>query len=185
MKNLLEKLFHLKENKTDFKTEVIAGITTFMTMAYILAINPRMLGDAGMDGNAVLLATCIASALGTLLMALMANLPFALSAGMGLNAFFAYTVVNTMGYSWQIALLAVFIEGIIFILLSVTNVREAVFNAIPISLKKAVSAGIGVYIAFIGLQNCGLCVNEDSTLVTIIRFPDISPQRVFPHCWHW
>lgn len=172
MKNLLEKLFHLKENKTDFKTEVIAGITTFMTMAYILAINPRMLGDAGMDGNAVLLATCIASALGTLLMAFMANLPFALSAGMGLNAFFAYTVVNTMGYSWQVALLAVFIEGIIFILLSVTNVREAVFNAIPISLKKAVSAGIGVYIAFIGLQNCGLCVNEDSTLVTIIRFPE-------------
>lgn len=172
MKQLLDKLFHLKDNKTDIKTEVIAGITTFMTMAYILAVNPSILGDAGMDPTAVLLATCLASVLGTVCMGLMANLPFALSAGMGLNAFFAYTVVNTMGYSWQLALLAVFIEGIIFILLSVTNVREAVFNAIPMTLKKAVSVGIGVYIAFIGLQNCGLCVNEDSTLVTLIRFPE-------------
>lgn len=172
MKNLLEKIFHLKQNKTDIKTEVIAGITTFMTMAYILAVNPNILGAAGMDPTAVLLATCLASVLGTVCMGLMANLPFALSAGMGLNAFFAYTVVQTMGYTWQVALLAVFIEGIIFIVLSVTNVREAVFNAIPMTLKKAVSVGIGIYIAFIGLQNCGLCVNEDSTLVTLIRFPE-------------
>lgn len=167
---MLEKLFKLKENKTDVKTEVMAGITTFMTMAYILAINPSILGDAGMDQTAVLLATCIASVIGTVCMGLMANLPFVLSAGMGLNAFMAYTVVKGYGYSWQVALLAVFIEGIVFIVLSLTNVREAIFNAIPVVLKKAVSVGIGLYIAFIGLQNSGLCVNSDSTLVTITGF---------------
>ena len=128
---MLNKFFKLKENNTNVKTEITAGLTTFMTMAYILAVNPSILSDAGMDPTAVLLATCIASFIGTACMALMANLPFALSAGMGLNAYMAYTVVQGFGYSWQVALLAVFVEGIIFIVLSLTNVREAIFNAIP------------------------------------------------------
>ena len=149
----------------------MAGITTFMTMAYILAVNPSILGDAGMDTTAVLLATAIASFLGTVCMAFMANLPFALSAGMGLNAFLAYTVVLGYGYSWQVALLAVFFEGIVFIVLSLTNVREAIFNAIPLNLKRGVSVGIGLFIAFIGLQNAGLCV-DSSTLVTITSFTE-------------
>lgn len=166
---MLNKLFKLKENNTTVRTEIVAGITTFMTMAYILAVNPSILGDAGMDPTAVLLATCLASFIGTACMALMANYPFALSAGMGLNAFFAYTVVLGFGYSWQIALLAVFIEGLIFILLSLTNVREAIFNSIPLSLKHAVSVGIGLFIAFIGLQNAKLCV-DSSTLVSLISF---------------
>ena len=169
---MFEKVFKLKENNTNVKTEVMAGITTFMTMAYILAVNPSILGDAGMNSTAVLLATCIASFLGTALMALLANYPFALSAGMGLNAYMAYTVVGAMGYSWQVALLAVFIEGIIFIILSLTNVREAIFNAIPMQLKNAVSVGIGLFIAFIGLQNAGLTVGNASTLVTITSFTD-------------
>lgn len=168
---MLNKLFKLKENNTNVKTEVVAGITTFMTMAYILAVNPSILADAGMDATAVLLATCLASFVGTALMALLANLPFALSAGMGLNAFMAYTVVGTLGYSWQVALFAVFIEGIIFIVLSLTNVREAIFNAIPLELKNAVSIGIGLFIAFIGLQNAGLSV-DSSTLVTIVDFTE-------------
>lgn len=166
---MLEKLFKLQENNTSVKTEVLAGITTFMTMAYILAINPSVLSDTGMDKQAVLIATCLVSFIGTMLMALLANLPFALSAGMGLNVYFAYTVCGKMGYPWQTALFAVFIEGIIFIVLSVTNVREAVFDAIPLNLKKAVSAGIGLYITFIGLQNAGLAV-DSSTLVTITDF---------------
>lgn len=167
---MLEKIFKLKENKTDVKTEITAGITTFMTMAYILAVNPAMLSEAGMDSTAVLLATCIASFIGTACMAFMANLPFALSAGMGLNAFFTYTIVLGFGYSWQIALFAVFIEGIIFIILSLTNVREAIFNAIPLSLKHGVSVGIGLFIAFIGLQNAGLSVANLSTLVSLVNF---------------
>ncbi|MGN1417004.1 MAG: NCS2 family permease [Oscillospiraceae bacterium] len=169
---MFEKVFRLKENKTNVKTEITAGITTFMTMAYILAVNPGILGDAGMDPTAVLLATCLASFIGTACMAFMANLPFALSAGMGLNAFFAYTVVLGFGYSWQTALMAVFIEGIIFIILSLTNVREAIFNAIPYSLKTAVSVGIGLFIAFIGLQNAGLTVDNSATLVSIVSFTD-------------
>ena len=169
---MLDKLFKLKEKGTNVKTEVIAGITTFMTMAYILAVNPSILGDAGMDPTAVLLATAIASFVGTACMALMANLPFVLSAGMGLNAYLAYTVVIGMGYSWQLALLAVFVEGLIFIVLSLTNVREAIFNAIPLTLKRGVSVGIGIFIAFIGLQNAGLVVNNDSTLVSIISFTE-------------
>lgn len=169
---MLERVFKLKQNNTNVKTELAAGLTTFMTMAYILAVNPSILADAGMDPTAVLLATCIASFIGTLLMALMANLPFALSAGMGLNAYFAYTVVGTLGYSWQVALLAVFIEGIIFVVLSLTKVREAIFNAIPMSLKNAVSVGIGIYIAFIGLQSAGVCVNNESTLVSMIMFTE-------------
>ena len=169
---MLEKVFKLKENNTNVRTEITAGITTFMTMAYILAVNPSILGASGMDSTAVLLATCIASFIGTACMALMANMPFALSAGMGLNAYFTYTVVQGFGYSWQVALLAVFIEGIIFILLSLTNVREAIFNAIPLSLKHAVSVGIGLFIAFIGLQNAGITVNNESTLVSIVSFTD-------------
>lgn len=166
---MLEKLFKLKENNTSVRTEVVAGITTFMTMAYILAVNPSILGETGMDSTAVLLATCLASFIGTLCMAMFANLPFALSAGMGLNAYFAYTVVFQMGYSWQVALLAVFVEGVIFVILSLTNVREAIFDAIPLNLKKGVSVGIGIFIAFIGLQNAGLCV-DGATLVTITNF---------------
>ena len=168
---MFEKFFKLSQNRTTVKTEVMAGITTFMTMAYILAVNPSILGDAGMDPTAVLLATAISSFIGTSCMAFMANLPFALSAGMGLNAFLAYTVVLGFGYSWQVALLAVFVEGIIFIALSLTNVREAIFNAIPLNLKRGVSVGIGLFIAFIGLQNAGLCV-DSSTLVTITSFTD-------------
>lgn len=168
---MLEKLFKLSQNKTTAKTEVMAGITTFMTMAYILAVNPSILADAGMDPSAVLLATAIASFIGTCCMAFMANLPFVLSAGMGLNAYLAYTVVLGFGYSWQVALLAVFAEGIIFIILSLTNVREAIFNAIPLTLKRGVSVGIGLFIAFIGLQNAGLAVDA-STLVTITSFTE-------------
>ena len=168
---MLEKIFHLKQNHTNVKTEIMAGITTFMTMAYILAVNPDILADAGMNSTAVLLATALASFLATCCMAFMANLPFALSAGMGLNAFLAYTVVQGYGYSWQVALLAVFLEGIIFIILSLTNVREAIFNAIPLNLKRGVSVGIGLFIAFIGLQNAGLSVDA-STLVTITSFTD-------------
>ena len=144
---MLEKLFKLKDNHTSVRTEVVAGFTTFMTMAYILAVNPSILSATGMDPNAVMIATALASFVGTLLMALMANYPFALAPGMGLNAYFAYTVVIKMGYTWEIALFAVFVEGIIFIVLSLTNVREAIFNAIPGTLKAAVSVGIGLFIA--------------------------------------
>ena len=168
---MFEKVFKLKQNGTNVKTELMAGITTFMTMAYILAVNPSILADAGMDPTAVLLATAISSFIATACMAFMANLPFALSAGMGLNAYLAYTVVIGMGYSWQIALLAVFVEGLIFIGLSLTNVREAIFNAIPLNLKRGVSVGIGLFIAFIGLQNAGLVV-DSSTLVTITSFTE-------------
>ena len=168
---MFERVFKLSSHNTNVKTEVLAGLTTFMTMAYILAVNPSILGSTGMDSTAVLLATALASCLGTLCMAFLANLPFALSAGMGLNAYMAYTVVAGYGYSWQVALLAVFIEGLIFVVLSLTNVREAIFNAIPLNLKRGVSVGIGLFIAFIGLQNAGLCV-DSATLVTITSFTD-------------
>lgn len=167
---MLEKFFKLKENGTNVRTEVVAGVTTFMTMAYILAVNPSILSASGMDAQAVLIATAIASFIGTMCMALLANYPFALAPGLGLNAYFAYTVCGSMGYSWQIALFAVFVEGLIFIVLSLTNVREAIFNAIPLQLKKGVSVGIGLFIAFIGLQNAGIVVNNDSTLVSIVDF---------------
>ena len=163
----MEKFFKLKENGTDVKTEIIAGITTFMTMAYILAVNPNILKEAGMDRGAVFTATAIASFLGTALMALFANYPFALAPGMGLNAYFTYSVVLGMGYSWQTALTAVFVEGIIFIALSVTNVREAIFNAVPRNLKSAVSVGIGIFIAFIGLQNAKIVIGAGKTLVQL------------------
>lgn len=160
----LDKVFHLKENHTDVKTEMMAGVTSFMTMAYILAVNPDILSAAGMDHGAVFTATAVAAFIGTLCMALFANYPFALAPGMGLNAYFAYTVVLGMGYTWQVALTAVLAEGLIFILLSVFNVREAIFNAIPLNLKKAVSVGIGLFIAFIGLQNARIVIGG-STLV--------------------
>ena len=167
---MLEKLFKLKKNDTTVKTEVIAGLTTFMTMAYILAVNPSMLNAAGMDTNAALIATALAAFIGTLAMAFLANYPFALASGMGLNAYFAYTVCGSMGYSWQVALLAVFAEGIVFIALSLTNVREAIFNAIPLTLKHGVSAGIGLFIAFVGLQGAHLVVTSNSTLTTTVDF---------------
>jgi len=169
---MLEKMFEFKENNTNVKTEVIAGLTTFMTMAYILAVNPNLLSAAGMDPTAVLIATCLASFIGTLAMALMANYPFALAPGMGLNAYFAFTVCGNMGYDWRVALMAVFIEGIIFIVLSLTNVREAIFNAIPATLKKGVSAGIGLFIAFIGLQGAHIVVDNSSTLLSYVKFTE-------------
>lgn len=166
-------MFKLKENKTTVKTEVVAGITTFMTMAYILAVNPSILGNvngSAMNPTAVLIATCLAAFVGTLAMALLANYPFALAPGMGLNAYFSFTVCGAMGYSWKVALVAVFVEGLIFIILSLTKVREAIFNAIPATLKKGVSAGIGLFIAFIGLQGAHLVVNNDSTLLSYVDF---------------
>ena len=168
---MLERLFKISQNNSTVKTEITGGLTTFMTMAYILAVNPSVLSAAGMDPTAVLLATAIASFIGTVCMGVFANLPIALSAGMGLNGYLAYTVVMGYGYSWQVALLAVFVEGLIFIALSLTNVREAIFNAIPISLKRGVSVGIGLFIAFIGLQNAGLAV-DSATLVTITSFTE-------------
>ena len=164
---MFEKFFALSKNKTNVRTEVIAGITTFMTIAYILAVNPGILGDAGMDKSAVFTATALSAVIGTLVMALVAKLPFALAPGMGLNAFFAYTVVIGMGYSWQFALTAVFLEGIVFILLTAFNIRELIVNSIPLNMKHAVSAGIGLFIAFIGLQNAGIIVNNDVTLVQL------------------
>ena len=163
---MLEKFFKLNENGTDVRTEIVAGITTFMTMAYILAVNPNVLSATGMDHGAVFTATALASLIGTLLMALLANYPFALAPGMGLNAYFAYTVVLGMGYTWQVALTAVFVEGIVFIVLSLTNVREQIFNAIPMNLKSAVSVGIGLFIAFIGLQNAHIVIGG-ATLVEL------------------
>ena len=168
----LDKIFHLKENHTDVKTEIMAGITTFMTMAYILAVNPNILADSGMDRGAVFTATALSAFIASCLMALLSNYPFVLAPGMGLNAYFTYTVVLGMGYTWQQALSAIFAEGIIFILLSLTNVREAIFNSIPISLKHAVSVGIGLFITFIGLQNAKIVVADDSTLVNIFSFKE-------------
>lgn len=177
---MLERMFKLKENKTNVKTEVMAGITTFMTMAYILAVNPSTMtafndilgleGSARMNPNGVFMATAISSFIATLLMAFLANYPFALAPGMGLNAYFAYTVVIKMGYSWQVALTAVFIEGLIFILLSLTKVREAIFSSIPMTLKLAVSGGIGLFIAFLGLQNAGIVEDNAATLVQFHAF---------------
>lgn len=161
----LSKFFKLKEHNTDVKTEVLAGITTFMTMAYILVINPSMLADAGMDAGGVFTATALSALLACVLMAVLANYPFGLAPGMGLNAFFAYTVVLGMGKTWQFALTAVLIEGIIFILMSAFNIREAIFEAIPKNLKLAVSAGIGLFIAFLGLANTGIIVSGGGTII--------------------
>ena len=175
----LDKIFHLKENHTDVKTEVMAGITTFMTMAYILAVNPNILSASGMHRGAVFTATALSAFIATCLMALLSNYPFVLAPGMGLNAYFTYTVVLGMGYTWQQALAAVFAEGIIFILLSLTNVREAIFNSIPMNLKHAVSVGIGLFIAFIGLQNAKIVVGNDSTLVSIFSFKSSVAEGTF------
>lgn len=169
MEVFLEKIFRLREHETNVKTEIIAGITTFMTMAYILAVNPGILSASGMDAGAVFTATAVSACLGTLIMAAFSNYPFALAPGMGLNAFFAYTVVGQMGYSWQVALAAVFIEGILFIILSLTKVREAIFNCIPTALKFGVTSGIGLFIAFIGLQNAKIVV-DGPTLVALYPF---------------
>ena len=175
----LDKILHLKENHTDVKTEFMAGITTFMTMAYILAVNPNILSASGMDRGSVFTATALSAFIASCLMALLSNYPFVLAPGMGLNAYFTYTVVLGMGYTWQQALAAVFAEGIIFILLSLTNVREAIFNSIPMNLKHAVSVGIGLFIAFIGLQNAKIVVGNDSTLVSIFSFKSSVAEGTF------
>ncbi|MBN1413944.1 MAG: NCS2 family permease [Bacteroidales bacterium] len=164
---MLEKIFHLKEKNTSIRNEILGGLTTFMTMAYILAVNPQILGDAGMDRNAVFTATILSSVVAMIFMAVAANLPVALAPGMGLNAFFAYTVVTGMGYSWQTALTAVFIEGILFIIMSFFNIREAIINSIPANLKLAISVGIGLFIAFIGLKNAEIIIGDPSTLLKI------------------
>ncbi|WP_315374300.1 NCS2 family permease [uncultured Selenomonas sp.] len=178
MEKMLENVFHLKENRTTVQTELLAGLTTFMTMAYILAVNPLILSAAGMDAGSVFTATALASGISCVLMASFANLPFALSSAMGLNAFFAYTVVGQMGYSWQLALTAVLIEGLIFIALSMTNVREALFNAIPLTLKSAVTVGIGFFITFIGLQNAHVVV-AGPKLVALFSFPKAVAEGTF------
>ena len=164
---MLAKLFGFNPKDTTVKTEIMAGITTFLTMAYILAVNPNILADAGMDKGALFTTTVVVSGIATLLMSLIAKLPFALAPGMGLNAFFAYTICSILGYSWQFALTAVFIEGVIFFILSVTNLREMIVNVLPDTVKNAVGIGIGLYIAFIGLQSCGVIVNNEATLVSI------------------
>lgn len=171
----LEKTFKLKENNTSVTTEILAGITTFMTMSYILAVNPLILGDAGMDMGGVFTATALASVIAILLMAFGANYPFALSAGMGLNAFFAYSVVLGGGHTWQFALTAVFLEGLIFLAMSLFKIREAIFNAIPMTLKKAVSVGIGLFIALIGFSNSKLIVAGEGTIVTLgnLKSPEV------------
>ena len=167
-----EKQFKLKEHNTDVRTEIMAGITIFMTMGYILAVNPGMLSETGMDKGGVFTATALSAVIATLIMAFYANYPFALAPGMGLNAFFTYTVVFTMGKSWQFALTAVFLEGIIFIILSLFKVREAIFDAIPMNLKKAVSVGIGLFIALIGLTNAGIVVGGGGTIVSLGNLAD-------------
>ncbi len=163
----MKNFFRLAENKTTVKTEILAGITTFMTMAYILAVNPDILSASGMDKGAVFTATALAAMIATLVMALLAKLPFALAPGMGLNAFFAFSVCMGMGHSWQFALTAVFIEGIIFILLTAFNIRELIVNSIPLNMKHAISVGIGLFIAFIGLKNAGVIVSNEATFVTL------------------
>lgn len=169
---MLQKLFGFVPSSMTVKREVIAGITTFLTMAYILAVNPSILSDAGMDKGAVFTATVISSVLATLVMAMYAKLPFALAPGMGLNAFFAYTVVLTMGYSWQFALTAVFIEGIIFILLTLTGLRQKIVDSMPLVLRRAISPGIGFFIAFIGLKNAGIVSASPATFVTMGNLHD-------------
>ena len=169
---MLQKLFGFVPSSMTVKREVIAGITTFLTMAYILAVNPSILSDAGMDKGAVFTATVISSVLATLIMAMYAKLPFALAPGMGLNAFFAYTVVLTMGYSWQFALTAVFIEGIIFILLTLTGLRQKIVDSMPLVLRRAISPGIGFFIAFIGLKNAGIVSASPATFVTMGNLHD-------------
>lgn len=172
---MLEKLFGFNPKITTVRTEILAGVTTFLTMAYILAVNPNILSATGMDKGALFTTTILASAFATLLMAFYAKLPFALAPGMGLNAFFAYSVCLTMGYSWEFALTAVLIEGIIFIILTITNLREKIVDAIPESLKNAIGVGIGLFIAFIGLQNAGIIVKNDATLISLGKITEGAP----------
>lgn len=174
MEMFLEKQFKLKENGTNVKTEVVAGVTTFMTMAYILVVNPEILEAAGMDRGAVFTATALASAIACIAMALLANYPVALASGMGLNAYFAYVVCGSMGYSWKIALTAIFIEGIIFIILTLTRFRESMINSIPSNLKYGITVGIGLFITFIGFQNAQIIVNDDATLVALGNLKSIT-----------
>ena len=162
---MLDKLFQLKAHGTTVRTEIIAGVTTFLTMAYIIFVNPMMMADAGIDPGAAFVATCIAAAIGSLIMGLWANYPIALAPGMGLNAFFSYTVVGSMGYSWQVALGAVFISGFIFFLLSIFKIREWVINSIPLPLRSAIAAGIGLFLALIALKSAGIVVDNPATLV--------------------
>ena len=171
--SFIGRLFKLKRNRTTVRTEIVAGITTFMTMAYILAVNPNILSNAGIPRGGVFMATAVAAVIGTLLMAFMSNYPFVLAPGMGLNAFLTYGVVIGMGYSWQFALLAVFVEGLIFLALSLTPVREGIFNAIPLSLKKAVAAGIGLFICLIAMKTAGVIVDNPATLVAMVKFKDV------------
>lgn len=163
----MENFFKLKEKQTSVRTELIAGLTTFLAMAYILAVNPSVLGAAKMDTTAIFMATALSSAFASILMGLVANYPVALSAGMGVNALFAYTVCGAMGYSWQAGLASVFVSGVIFILISVTNIRKAIINAIPVQLKMAIGAGIGFFIAFVGLKNAGIIVGSEATMVSL------------------
>lgn len=165
--DFLEKRFRLSERKTDVKTELMAGFTTFMTMSYILAVNPQMLSETGMDKGGVFTASVVASIIAMVCMAFLANLPFGLAPGMGLNAFFTFTVVKTLGYTWQFALTAVFLEGIVFLILSLFKVREMIFDAIPINLKKAVSCGIGLFIALVGLVNSGIILQGEGTVLQL------------------
>ncbi|MEF1301839.1 NCS2 family permease, partial [Vibrio owensii] len=164
---MLERLFKLSENGTNVRTEIIAGITTFLTMAYIIFVNPAILADTGMDRGAVFVATCLAAAIGCFIMGLVANYPIAQAPGMGLNAFFTYSVVLGMGYTWQVALAAVFVSGLLFIALSVFKIREWIINSIPLSLRTGISAGIGLFLAFIALKNAGIVVDNPATLVSM------------------
>ncbi len=172
VKGMIQKLFGFDPATMTLRKEVIGGITTFLTMAYILAVNPSILSSTGMDAGAVFTTSCISAIVGTLVMALYAKLPFALAPGMGLNAFFAYTVVLTMGYSWKFALTAVLIEGLIFILLTVTGLRQHIVNAIPLVLRRAISPGIGLFIAFVGLKSAGIVVSSESTFLTLGNMHD-------------
>lgn len=161
---MLEKLFQLSAHGTNVRTEIIAGLTTFLTMAYIIFVNPMMMADAGIDPGAAFVATCLAAAIGSLIMGLWANYPIALAPGMGLNAFFSYTVVGSMGYSWEVALGAVFISGFMFFLLSIFKIREWIINSIPMALRSAIAAGIGLFLALIALKNAGLVVDRKSVV---------------------
>jgi AGZA family xanthine/uracil permease-like MFS transporter len=173
---MLEKIFKLKQNKTTVRTELVAGVITFLTMSYILVVNPNILSAAGMDKSALFTATALASVLGTLFMAFIPNLPIAQAPGMGLNSFFAFSVVLGLGYSWQMALTAVFIEGIIFVILTFFNVREMIVKSIPSTIKDAIPVGIGLFITFLGLQNAGLIVRDENTMITLGSMSD-------PHIW--
>ncbi|MEG0470092.1 MAG: NCS2 family permease, partial [Longicatena sp.] len=169
---MLEKVFKLKEKNTTVKTELIAGVTTFLAMAYILGVNPNVLADAGMDLSSVFLATALSAGIASVIMGVVANYPVALAAGMGVNALFAYTICGQMGFSWQAALAGVFVSGLIFVVISVTGIRKMIINAIPKQLKMAIGAGIGFFIAFVGLQNAGIVVANEATAVSMGNFGD-------------